>query len=234
MDETLTIQAADGAFTALVVRPPSAGPAPVIVVLQEIFGVNDGIRQIAAEYAAQGYIAVCPDLFWRFEPNLSMSEHTEANWKKGFDYYGRYDFDQGVDDILRTVEAARGLEGATGKVGLTGYCLGGLLTFLGAARGAPDVAVVYYPGGVERYVGEADGVTCPMLMHLAGEDEYIGKEAQAVIVPALAGRPNIELHVYPGRNHAFARPGGDHFDQTDADTANGRTRALFSRVLKGG
>lgn len=122
MDETLTIETADGAFLALVVRPDDPGPAPVIVVLQEIFGVNAGIRQIAAEYAVQGYIAVCPDLFWRFESGLSLSEHTEANWKKGVDYYSRYDFDQGVDDVARTVAAARTLPGASGKVGLTGYC----------------------------------------------------------------------------------------------------------------
>ncbi|MBO9560742.1 MAG: dienelactone hydrolase family protein [Caulobacter sp.] len=231
MDETLTIEAADGTFQALIVRPDDPGPAPVIVILQEIFGVNAGIRQIAAEYAVQGYIAVCPDLFWRFEPGLSLSEHTEANWKKGFDYYSRYDFDQGVDDIVRTVVAARTLTGASGKVGLTGYCLGGLLTFRAAARGAPDVAVAYYGGGTERYVGEGGGVTCPLLMHLAGDDEYIGKDARETIVSALGSKPNIEIHVYPGRNHAFARPGGDHYDEADAAAANGRTRDFFRTHL---
>lgn len=231
MEEVLTIEAADGRFTALVVRPDDPGPAPVIVVLQEIFGVNAGIRQIAAEYAVQGYIAVCPDLFWRFEPGLSLSEHTEANWKKGFDYYSRYDFDQGADDILRTVAAAKTLDGGNGKVGLTGYCLGGLMTFLGAARGQPDAAVVYYPGGAERYVGEGGKVACPLLMHLAGEDEYIGHDARATIVEGLSGNPNIEIHVYPGRNHAFARPGGDHYDEADALTANGRTQAFFRQHL---
>lgn len=233
MDETLTIQAADSAFQALIVRPDDPGPAPVIVVLQEIFGVNAGIRQIAAEYAVQGYIAVCPDLFWRFEPGLSLSEHTEANWKKGFDYYSRYDFDQGVDDIARTVEAVRTLSGASGKVGLTGYCLGGLLTFRGAARGAPDVAVAYYGGGTERYVAEGEHIACPLLMHLAGDDEYIGKDARETIVSALAGKPNIEIHVYPGRNHAFARPGGDHYDEADALVANARTRNFFRDHLEG-
>lgn len=231
MDETLTIEAGDGRFTALVVRPDDPGPAPVIVVLQEIFGVNAGIRQIAAAYAVQGYIAVCPDLFWRFEPGLSLSEHTEANWRKGFDYYGRYDFDQGVDDILRTLEAAKTLNGGNGKVGLTGYCLGGLMTFLGAARGRPDAAVVYYPGGAERYVDEGDKVDCPLMMHLAGDDEYIGHEARETIVDGLSRNRSIEIHVYPGRNHAFARPGGDHYDEADALLANGRTQTFFRQHL---
>lgn len=231
MEESINIEAGDGRFTALVVRPGGVGPAPVIVVLQEIFGVNAGIRQIAAGYAAQGYIAVCPDLFWRFEPGLSLSESSETNWKTAVGYYGRYDFDQGADDILRTIAAARTMGGANGKVGLTGYCLGGLLTFLGAARGQPDVAVAYYGGGTERYVGEGDTVSCPLLMHLAGEDEYIGKAARETIIAALSPRPTIEIHVYPGRNHAFARPGGDHYDKADALSANQRTRAFFQAHL---
>ena len=231
MAESLTIQTDDGSFQALVFRPDTPGPAPVVVVVQEIFGVNAGIRLIAAEYAVQGFIAVCPDLFWRVEPGLSMSENIEENWKKAIDIYSAYDFDQGAADVLKTVEAARGIEGGNGKVGLTGYCLGGLMTFLGAARGAPDAAVAYYGGGTERYVGEADGVKAPLLMHLAGEDEFIGPEARAAIVEALAARPNVEVHVYPGRNHAFARPGGNHYDKTDAETANGRTLAFFKEKL---
>ncbi|MFT4251791.1 MAG: dienelactone hydrolase family protein, partial [Caulobacter sp.] len=171
------------------------------------------------------------DLFWRVEPGLSMSENSEANWKKALDIYGAYDFDQGAADVLKTVEAARDLPGSSGKVGLTGYCLGGLMTFLGAARGAPDAAVAYYGGGTERYVGEAGAVKAPLLMHLAGDDEFIGPEARATIVEALAGRPDVEVHVYPGRNHAFARPGGAHYDKTDADTANERTLAFFKKTL---
>jgi carboxymethylenebutenolidase len=231
MDEILTIKTDDGDFGALVVRPEGQGPFPALVVVQEIFGVNEGIRQIAAEYAAQGFIAVCLDLFWRFEPWLSMSEHSEANWKKALDFYGRFDFDKGADDVLKTVTAARTLDGANGKVGLTGYCLGGLMTFLGAARGQPDAAVAYYGGGTDQYVGEAGKVTAPLLMHLAGEDEFIGPEARATIVAAMDGRSNVEVHVYPGRNHAFARPGGDHYDAADATTANARTLAFFKSHL---
>ncbi len=231
MSETLTIQTPDGPFQALVVRPAADAPAPVIVVIQEIFGVNDGIKQIAHEIAAQGYIAVCPDLFWRFEPGLSMSEHTEANWKKGFDYYGRYDFDKGVADIVATIAEARTMKGASGKVGVTGYCLGGLLTFRAMAASDAEVGVVYYGGGTERYVAEGARITRPVLMHLAGDDEYIGKDAQAIIHAALDDNPLVEIHTYPGRNHAFARPGGDHYDEADATTANARTAAFFKAHL---
>lgn len=106
-----------------------------------------------------------------------------------------------------------------------------MLTFRGAARGAPDVAVAYYGGGTERYVGEGERIACPLLMHLAGDDEYIGREARETILSALVDKANIEIHVYSGRNHAFARPGGDHYDEADAATANARTRDLFRAHL---
>lgn len=230
MPDNLTIQTPDGSFHCYVARP-TAAVAPVVIVIQEIFGVNAGIRSIADDYAAKGYIAVAPDLFWRAEPGLSMSESSEGDWAKGFALYSAYDFDKGVQDIAATVAAARTLAGASGKVGVTGYCLGGLMTFLSAARIDADAFVAYYGGGTEKFVQEAPAIKRPLLYHLAGEDEYIGKEAQAAISAALAGKPNVELHTYPGRNHAFARPGGSHYDAADAALANGRTDAFFKQHL---
>lgn len=232
MSEKLTIEVADGAFSCYVARPSTPGPHPVIVVLQEIFGVNAGIRTIAENYAAKGYIAVAPDLFWRSEPGLSMSEDREGDWAKGFAIYSAYDFTKGPQDIAATVARARTLDGASGKVGVTGYCLGGLLTFLTAARARADAYVAYYGGGTENYVAEAAGIQDPLLYHLAEEDKYIGKDAQVAIRAALAPLPGVEVHSYPGCNHAFARPGGAHYDGPSATLANGRTDDFFARYLK--
>jgi carboxymethylenebutenolidase len=231
MSESLTIQTRGGTFSCHVARPVAPGSHPVIVVLQEIFGVNAGIRSIARDYATQGLIAVCPDLFWRAEPGLSLSEASEADWAKGLALYGVYDLAKGVEDVAATVTAARNMAGASGKVGVTGYCLGGLMTFLSAARTDADAFVAYYGGGTEKYVAEAVSIKRPLLYHLAGEDEYIGKDAQATIKAALKDRPNAELHTYPGRNHAFARPGGSHYDAADATLANERTYAFFRQQL---
>jgi carboxymethylenebutenolidase len=231
MGETLTIQTPDGAFQAVVIRPASQAPAPVVVVIQEVFGVNDGIRQIAGQIAAQGYIAVCPDLFWRFEPGLALSDHSPADVEKAVGFYGRYDFDKGVADLVATVAAARTLRGASGKVGVTGYCLGGLMTFRTLAASDADVGVVYYGGRTEEYVAEGARIAAPLLMHLAGEDEYVGKAAQATIHAALDGNPLTEIHTYPDRNHAFARPGGDTYDEADAKLANARTAAFLKAHL---
>nr|WP_315395397.1 dienelactone hydrolase family protein [uncultured Duganella sp.] len=228
---SLTVTVADGSFQCYLARPAGTAPAPVIVVLQEIFGVNAGIRGICDDYAAKGYIAVGPDLFWRAAPGLDMSEASPGDWERGFALYNAYDFGAGVGDIAATVAAARALPGASGKVGVTGYCLGGLMTFLSAARADADAFVAYYGGGTENYAAEGAAIKRPLLYHLAGDDEYIGKEAQAVIAAALEDNANAELHTYPGCNHAFARPGGDHYDAAAATLANGRTDAFFKRHL---
>ncbi|SEN69452.1 carboxymethylenebutenolidase [Duganella sp. CF517] len=233
-NESLTVTVAEGSFQCYVARPAGSGGAPatpVIVVLQEIFGVNAGIRSICDDYAAKGYIAVAPDLFWRAAPGLDMSEANPGDWERGFALYGAYDFGAGVGDVAATVAAARAMQGASGKVGVTGYCLGGLMTFLTAARADADAFVAYYGGATENYAAEGAGVKRPLLYHLAGDDEYIGKDAQAVIHAALKDNANIEMHTYPGCNHAFARPGGDHYDAAAATLANGRTDAFFTRHL---
>jgi carboxymethylenebutenolidase len=231
MSDTLTIQVADGSFNCYVARPANVASAPVIVVLQEIFGVNAGIRSIADDYAAKGFIAVAPDLFWRAEPGLNMSEDNPGDWARGFALYSAYNFDGGVGDIAAVVAAARTLPGASGKVGVTGYCLGGLMTYLTAARADADAFVAYYGGGTENYAAEAPNVDKPLLYHLAEEDEYINKAAQETIHAAFSSNPHIELHNYPACNHAFARPGGNHYDTAAATLANARTDAFFKQNL---
>lgn len=202
---------------------PTTLPAPAVVVLQEIFGVNMDMREWCDELAAQGFIAVCPDLFWRQEPGLDLNHWSDAEWKKGLALYGAYDRDKGVRDIVDTAHAAGQLEGAAGKVGVMGFCLGGLMTFLTAAREEIDAAVAYHGGDTEKYLDEADKITAPMLMHLAEEDEFISKEAQTKIKAALSNKPNVKIYSYPGCKHAFARHTGTHYNAEAAAKANGRT-----------
>jgi carboxymethylenebutenolidase len=230
--ETVQVAVPDGEFDCLLARPASPEPAPVIIVLQEIFGVNPGIRSIARHYAGAGYLALSPDLFWRSERNISMSEANPDHVARGFALYNEYDVDQGVDDIAAAIALARRLPGSSGKVGVTGYCLGGLLTFLAAARTDADAFVAYYGGGTERFVDRAAGVKAPLLYHLAEEDEYIGPTAQRAIQTALADVPSATVHSYAGCNHAFARPGGSHFDAAQADLANDRTDRFFAQILR--
>jgi len=231
MSEYITVTTPDGSFSAYVARPKTL-PAPAIVVIQEIFGVNADLRDTCDELATQGYLAVSPDLFWRMEPGVDMSDQTEAEWKKGFALYTAFDYDAGVVDIVTTMETARTLPGASGKVGLMGYCLGGLMTFITTARNGADASVVYYGGSTEKHLDEADNIKNPLLMHLGEEDEYISKDAQKAIIAALKDNPLTQVFTYPGCKHAFARHGGTHYDKDAAALANGRSADFFKLHLK--
>ncbi|MBO9711997.1 dienelactone hydrolase family protein [Sphingomonas sp.] len=231
MADYVTIEVPGGAFQAYVARP-AIEPAPAVVVVQEIFGINDDIKETCAELASRGFIAVAPDLFWRLEPGVSLSHWSEEEWKKGLDLYGRFDFDQGVRDVAATIDHARAIAGGNGKAGVMGYCLGGLMTFLVSARFHADAAVEYYGGGTEGYAGEAKDIGNPLIIHVGTADEYIGPEAQATIEAAVASNPNVTFYSYPGCSHAFARHTGTKYDAEAAALANGRTWDFLETHLR--
>jgi carboxymethylenebutenolidase len=232
MKNQITVNGKNGAFAAYIARPESS-PAPAIVVLQELFGVNADIREHCDELAEQGFIAVAPDLFWRQEPGVDLSVNSEADWQHGLRLYQAYDRDAGAEDVRDTVEAVVGMPECTGNVAVLGYCLGALMTFLTAARYAVvDAAVSYHGSDTEKYLNEIDGLHAPVLMHLGEEDEFISKTAQAEIKAALAGKSNATVYSYPGQRHAFSRHNGAHYNAAAAALANGRTSDFLNRHLR--
>jgi carboxymethylenebutenolidase len=231
MNDHITVEGHDGAFGAYIARPKSL-PAPAVVVLQELFGVNADIRKTCDELAEQGLIAVAPDLFWRQEPGVDLSVTSEVDWQHGLRLYQAYDRDAGARDAKDTVDTVAKLPGCTGKVAVLGYCLGALMVFLTAVRHGVDAAVAYHGSDTEKYLGEIDGLHAPMLMHLAEEDEFITKAAQAQIKAALAKKPNTTVYSYPGQNHAFSRHNGAHYNAAAAALANGRTREFLNQQLR--
>lgn len=230
MGEMTTIKAEDGQFAAYVAHPAQP-KGPAIVVIQEIFGVNAVMRGVCDELAGAGFLAVCPDLFWRIEPGIDITDQSEAEWKKAFELYNAFDVDAGIRDIGATIDQVRAMPGVNGKVGAVGFCLGGLLAFLTATRTDADASVSYYGVGIEKHLVEADKLAHPLLMHIAEEDQFVPKEAQALILSQLKNHAHVEAHTYPGRDHAFARVGGEHYDAADAKLANGRTLAFFQQNL---
>lgn len=225
-----TITTKDETFKAYVARP-AAAKAPAVVVIQEIFGVNGVMRAIADDLAAQGYLAICPDLFWRIEPGIDITDQSEAEWAKAFELYTAFDVDKGVEDIAATLATIRADEGCNGKVGSVGFCLGGLLSFLTATRTDIDAAVCFYGVGIENKVDETKSLSRPVMLHVAEEDQFVPKAAQATLTEALSGNPLVTLHSYAGRDHAFARKGGEHYDAADAALAEQRTLAFFAANL---
>ena len=221
----------DGEFGAYLASPAS-GRGPGLVVIQEIFGVNSVMRKIADEFAARGYFALAPDLFWRLEPGVQLSDQSDAEWKRAFDLMGRFDQDAGVKDIQTSITYLRhSVAGCTGKVGAVGYCLGGLLAFLTATRIDCDAAVGYYGVNIQEKLSEAAKIRKPVMLHIAGKDEYVPPEAQKKIVEGLKNNPLVTIHSYAEMNHAFARAGGAHYDKACADLANGRTSTFLRQHL---
>jgi carboxymethylenebutenolidase len=231
MKNRISIEGRNGTFYAYCVRP-AAVPAPAVVVLQELFGVNADIRQHCDELAEQGFVAVAPDLFWRLEPGVDLSVTSESDWQHGLRLYEAYDRDAGAADVKDTLNAVARMPECTGKVAVMGYCLGALMVFLTAVRYGVGAAVAYHGGDTEKYLDEVDKLSAPLLMHLGEEDEFISKPAQAAIKKALADKLNATIYSYPGQRHAFTRHNGAHYNAEAAALANGRTTNFLKEQLR--
>lgn len=230
----IEIQAADGsgAFSAYCATP-AAGTGPGLVVIQEIFGVNRVMRDLCDGFAAEGYIAVSPDLFWRIEPGVQLTDKTQAEWDRAFELMGKFlpDFEKGVGDIQATIGHVRGMDGCTGKVGAVGYCLGGSLAYATACFTDSDASAGYYPVQIEDSLEHAAHIKSPLILHVAEKDGFCPPEAQEKIGAALAPNPKVTVYSYPGVDHAFARVGGQNYDAAAAEAANRRTAELFRENL---
>jgi carboxymethylenebutenolidase len=229
----IRINAADGSgdFFAYVAKPETDQPAPAVIVIQEIFGVNKVMRDTCDSIAQTGYIAICPDLFWRQEPGIDITDQTQVEWDKAFELFNGFDVDKGVDDLIATLSAVREMDDCNGLVGDIGFCLGGKLAYLMAARSDVDCSVSYYGVGIQDMLDEAKNINNPLLMHIASEDKFVPKDAQEQIHKGLESNEYISRHVYEGCDHAFARRGGEHFDQDAASLANMRTSDFLATYL---
>ena len=236
--ETMTVTGPQGAFEALVRRPVDAeqgdGPRPAVVVVQEIFGVNQAMVEVADGLAANGFYAVVPDLFSQFEPGIVLDDRKPEDAKRAFELFPKYDVDRGVEDIKATIAAVRELPGVSGQVGVVGYCLGGLQAFLAATRTDADAVVSYYGVNLDAFLDEAGRISHPLLVHIAGEDQFVPHDAQDKVIAALKDRPGVEVHRYEGADHAFARHGGDHYDAAAARLADQRTHDFLRQSLDAG
>lgn len=229
----ITIQAFDGGEFAAYLALPASGKGPGIVLIQEIFGVNDVMRDIADRYAELGFVVLCPDLFWRQQPGIELTDQTDAEWARAFELYKGLDEAKAVDDAAATMNALRAHTACTGKVGAVGFCLGGKLSYSLAVRYDPDCAVGYYGVGIENALDEAKNLRGPLMLHVAGKDQFCPPEAQAKIHAALDSHPLVTIYDYPQEDHAFARIGGAHYNPTAAELANLRSLESFVRHLIG-
>ena len=230
----IDIASHDGAFFgAYLATPPtsvSTKSAPGLVVLQEIWGVNAHIRAEAEQYAADGYVVVAPDLFWRLEPRVEL-DYDAAGTEAAFAYRKRLDLDLADRDIAATATALRAMAGVAGGVGTVGYCLGGLLAYRAATGGTVDCAVGYYGGGIAQQLDRAAGLAVPTALHFGDRDAHITPEHVAAIEAALGGLPEVRIDRYPAADHGFNCPARPSYHQQSAALAHGRSLAFLATHL---
>ena len=231
MGETTTIPAldGDGAIPIYLARPSGSAKAAIIVV-PEIFGVNEGIRRKCDGWAGDGYLALAPDIFWRFAPGVELDPDVPEQMQEAFGYFQQYSADDGVKDIEAAIHHLRRSEGA-GKVGLVGYCLGGRLAYMAAARTDISASVGYYGVMIDQMLNESHAIANPLMLHIAGADHFVGPEAQQAIHQGLGDNRHVTLHDYPGLDHGFAAEMGDRRDEQGAQLADRRTREFFAEHL---
>lgn len=224
----IDIQGDDGTFQAYQALP-RGGKGPGIVLIQEIFGVNAHIRSVAEQYAADGFVVLAPDLFWRQGAHIELT-YDDEDWKKAVALKGATDTDKAVADVAATIRALRSLVGGE-KVASIGYCFGGLLSYLTAAAGNVDAAVAYYGGGIQNQLGKADAVKVPLVMHFGGKDSHIPADAVKSIAERFGDRDNVEIHVYPEAEHGFNCSHRGSYHQRSAVEAHGNTLLFLSENL---
>ena len=224
MTEMITLETIDGAnsFPAYVATP-SDTPKAAIVVIQEIFGINAGIRRKCDKLAEEGYLAIAPDLFWQFEPGIELDPDIEPEMQKALDLFGKFDQDQGVRDIEAAIKWARA----------EGCGLGGRLAYMTAARTDSDATVGYYAVGVDNLLREKDAIANPLMLHIPTEDGFVDKETQQAMHEGLDDHPKVTLHDYEGLDHGFATEFGKRRDDDAADLADSRTAEFFKTHLVG-
>ncbi|MCF8883006.1 dienelactone hydrolase family protein [Erythrobacter sp. SN021] len=231
MTETVTIHTLSGTeeFTAYVARPAERAKAAILVI-QEIFGVNAGIRRKCDKLAEEGYLAIAPDLFWRLEPGVELDPDVEPEFQRALDLMGRFNQDQGIRDIEATIHYIR-REESVPKVGCVGYCLGGRLAFMTAARTDIDASVGYYGVGIDGLLGEKHAIANPLMLHIPTEDGFVDKNTQKAMHDGLDDHPKVTLHDYEGLDHGFATEFGKRRSEDAAQLADSRTAEFFARHL---
>ncbi|CAE6795431.1 dienelactone hydrolase family protein [Paraburkholderia haematera] len=228
--EFIQINADNGAAFSAYLAKPKQGSGPGLVLLQEIFGINGYMKSMADRFAEEGYVVLVPDLFWRMKPRVELG-YGEDDFAAALGYDERLDLTLAVQDVASTIKALRALPQQAGKVGALGYCLGGKLALIAAARTDIDCAVSYYGVGLEAFLHEVPSIQCPMVFHFAGNDALCPPATREKIQAALRANPRIEQYVYAGCDHAFATPEREHFDKPAAMMAYSRTLAMLRKVL---
>ncbi|WP_067732213.1 dienelactone hydrolase family protein [Novosphingobium naphthalenivorans] len=219
----------DGMIPAYVARPEGT-PRGAIIVQQEIFGVDAGIRKKADGWAARGYLAVAPDSFWRQQPGVELDADKPEEFQQAIAFMMKHDFDLGIRDLEAVIHWIRREQGVP-KVGFVGYCMGGKVAYMVAARTDIDASVGYYGVAIDQMLNEKHAIARPLMLHVPTADGFVPPEAQKAMHEGLDDHPRVTLHDYEGLDHGFAAEIGSRRDEAGAALADSRTEAFFAEHI---
>ncbi|MFC6644311.1 dienelactone hydrolase family protein [Granulicella cerasi] len=227
MGDWVKLTAADGNELSAYVAKPSGEVRGGVVVVQEIFGVNPSIQGAADWLASEGYVAIAPAIFDRYEKDVQLG-YDEASMKKAYELYAKLNPDNTLNDVAAAFEFVKNEGKGTAVLG---FCYGGLTAWLSAARGpafgfTPTCTVGYYAGGVGKVAAEA--IHCPVMLHFGADDDHIGADQREAVA---AAHPEVEIHVYDGAGHAFANPARPSFVAAAAKVADERSISFLRKHL---
>ncbi|MDX2165289.1 MAG: dienelactone hydrolase family protein [Gammaproteobacteria bacterium] len=232
MSKTVTIPSHDGSlFSAYLALPKTEkSNGMLLIVLQEVYGVNHAIREVCDNFAKQGFIACAPDLFWRIKPYLDLN-YDEKDREIAMSCYQQFNIPLALHDIQSTIRELKKRKDLSGKIGVIGFGLGGKLAYLFAAEDHVDVAISYYGGGIHEHLDLASRITQPAQFHFGGDDAHILTKHVAALQDAMKDKSNIEIYVYPDAEHAFSNPDRPSYHKFSADEANTRVLALLKKIV---
>ncbi|MBD3886518.1 dienelactone hydrolase family protein [Phormidium tenue FACHB-886] len=231
--QNVTIQAFSGGSFNAYLAAPSTQPRAGLVLIQEILGVNNNMRQTADEYAKEGYLVLVPDLYWRLEPNIQLDPEDKNQWTQAFELLKAFDLDSGIEDLKASLSFLRQYPSSTGKVGSLGFCLGGKLAYFMATRTDADANVSYYGVDIDKNLAEATKIQKPLILHMGGNDEYVSPNAQMTIQQGLKDNPLVTVYRYEGVSHGFSRVNSSAYRKEAAELARDRTLAFLKQHLEG-
>lgn len=227
---SILVNEAQAPMPVLKVSPNATDKSGVIIVIQEIFGINDSLKETCAQYASMGYTVLCPDLFHRFEHGINLVDSNPDDMKKAFQYFNDFNIHTGIQDISAVITYAKEYF-SNSKIGAVGYCLGGFLAYLTACETDIDATVSYYGVNIQSHLSKAPQIKKPLLLHIAANDEFVPPEAQEAILQYFRDIDLVTCCKYNDVQHAFARVDGIHYDAPTAELANSETEAFFIQNL---
>lgn len=222
------IQALDGFTFDSYMAVPESGTGPGLIVVHDIFGINETMRRRCDFYAQNGFVAICPDLFAR----QAMPPYEESELDKAARLYKNFDVEAGVRDLLATLACFRKIQSGNGKVGVLGHCLGGRMAFLMATRSDVDCAVGYDNVGIDTFLDEIYDIRMPLLLHFGEQDKLMPSTSRARLLRALSKNPVIQTQIYTGADHGFSVSDSTKYQPECAKVAQERTLAFFNEYLK--